>query len=53
MQKRIQNLVKHLRWSILQKIGNSLKPLIIFAKHSFLELWLVCKKDCVMVHSIG
>ena len=32
-QKRIQNPVKHLRWSVLQK------PLIIFAKSSILGVW--------------
>ena len=39
MQRSIQNPVKHLRWSVLQKIVNGLKLLIIFAKRSILDVW--------------
>lgn len=31
-QKRIQYLVKHLRWNVFAEIVNGYKPLTIFAK---------------------
>ena len=37
--KSIQNPDKFLRWSVLQKIFNSLYPLTIFAKRSILGVW--------------
>ena len=33
LQRRIQDAVKHIRWSILQK------KLINFRKHSILDVW--------------
>ena len=38
-QRRIQNPVKHLKWSVLQKIVNGFQLLTIFAKHSILDVW--------------
>ena len=38
-QRRIQNPVKHLRWSFLAKIINGFQPLTIFAKSSTLDTW--------------
>ena len=37
-QRRIQNPVKHLKWSVLQKIVNGFQLLTIFAKHSILDV---------------
>ena len=39
-QRRIQNPVKHLRWSFFVKIVNDWKPLTIFPKSSILDGWL-------------
>ena len=36
-QRRIQDLVKHLRWSFFVNIINDLKPLTIFTKSSILD----------------
>ena len=38
-QKRIQNPVKHLRWSILQKIFRDFYLLTIFTKQSISSVW--------------
>ena len=39
-QRRIQNPVKHLRWSFFVKIVNDWKPLTIFPKSSIVDGWL-------------
>ena len=38
MQRRIQNLVEQLRWSLLRKYGY--KPSTVFAKISAWKVWL-------------
>ena len=38
MQRRIQNLVEQLRWSLLRKYGY--KPPTVFAKSSVWKVWL-------------
>ena len=38
LKRRIQGLVKHLRWSFFVNIINDLKPLTIFTKSSILDV---------------
>ena len=38
-QRRIQNSVKHLRWSVFAKIANAFEPLIIFKQRFILDVW--------------
>ena len=39
IQKHIQDLFKHPRWSFFAKIMNSFSFLTIFAKSSFIDVW--------------
>ena len=38
-RRRIQNLFKHLRWSVFTLTVNGLKSLTGHANHSFLDVW--------------
>ena len=37
-QRRIQNLFKHLKWSVFAYLVNDFKPLTLYAKHSLLDV---------------